>query len=101
MSRLTIYGDFNCPFSALASVRADLLLAAGGYEIDWRAVQHDTRIPAAGEPVEGDTAGELEDEVTAILDASKQDVHLRLLVPPIRSNTAAASAGYAAAEGDA
>ena len=37
MTRLTIYGDFNCPFSALASARADVLLAAGGYEIDSRA----------------------------------------------------------------
>jgi hypothetical protein len=29
MDRLRIYGDFNCPFSALASARADLLLDAG------------------------------------------------------------------------
>jgi hypothetical protein len=28
VTRLTIYRDFNCPFSALASVRADALLAA-------------------------------------------------------------------------
>ena len=45
MTRLTIYGDFNCPFSALASARADVLLAAGGHEIDWRAIQHDTGDP--------------------------------------------------------
>jgi hypothetical protein len=37
--RLTIYGDFNCPFSALASARADVLLAADAYAIDWRAIQ--------------------------------------------------------------
>ena len=55
---LTIYGDFNCPFSALASVRADVLLAADAYEIDWRAIQHDTAIPTAGEAVEGDTAAD-------------------------------------------
>ena len=59
MTRLTIYGDFNCPFSALASARADVLLAADAYEIDWRAIQHDTTIPTAGEPVEGDTAAAL------------------------------------------
>ena len=34
MTRLTVYGDFNCPFSALASVRADVLLAAHSYAID-------------------------------------------------------------------
>jgi hypothetical protein len=34
VTRLTIYGDFNCPFSALASARADMLLAVDAYEID-------------------------------------------------------------------
>jgi hypothetical protein len=28
LDRLTIFGDFNCPFSALANTRADILLAA-------------------------------------------------------------------------
>ena len=82
MTRLTIYGDFNCPFSALASVRADVLLAAGGYEVEWRAVQHDTAIPVAGEPVEGDTFAELNAEVAKIRELSADDVHLELTVPP-------------------
>jgi 2-hydroxychromene-2-carboxylate isomerase len=94
---LTIYGDFNCPFSALASVRADVLIAAGGYEVEWRAVQHDTAIPIAGEPVGGDTFSELNAEVAKIRELSADDVHLGLTVPPIRSNTAAASAAFAAA----
>jgi 2-hydroxychromene-2-carboxylate isomerase len=94
---LTIFGDFNCPFSALASVRADVLLAAGGYEVEWRAVQHDTAIPVAGEPVEGDTFTELEAEVAKIRELSADDVRLVLTVPPVRSNTAAASAAFAAA----
>lgn len=97
MTRLTIYGDFNCPFSALASVRADVLLAAGGHEIDWRAVRHDRAIPTAGEPVEGDTAAELAAEVATILDLSEHDVRVHLVVPPVRANTAAASAAFAAA----
>lgn len=100
MTRLTIYGDFNCPFSALASVRADLL-AADGYEIDWRAVQHDPAIPAAGEPVDGDTSAELAAEVDKIRELSADDVRLKLVVPPVRSNTAAASAAFAAAGDDA
>ena len=99
--RLTIYGDFNCPFSALASVRADVLLATGdAYEIDWRAVQHDTAIPHAGEAVDGDTAVGLADEVAAIADLSDHDVRLHLVVPPVRSNTAAACAALAAAGDD-
>jgi hypothetical protein len=96
--RLTIYGDFNCPFSALASVRADVLLTtADAYEIDWRAVQHDTGIPPAGEAVDGDTAVGLADEVATIADLSDHDVRLHLVVPPVRSNTAAACAALAAA----
>jgi 2-hydroxychromene-2-carboxylate isomerase len=35
-----LYGDFNCPWSYLASRRA-ALLAADGVEIDWRAVDHE------------------------------------------------------------
>jgi predicted DsbA family dithiol-disulfide isomerase len=101
VSRLTIYGDFNCPFSALASVRADVLLAAGAYEVDWRAVQHDTAIPPAGEIVEGDTAAGLADEIAVIADLSEHDVRLHLLVPPVRSNTAASCAAMAAAGDDA
>ena len=97
MTRLTIYGDFNCPFSALASVRADVLGAAGADEIDWRAVQHDTAIPTAGEAVAGDTAAGLADEVATIADLSDHDVRLHLVVPPVRSNTAAACAAFAAA----
>lgn len=101
MAQLTIYGDFNCPFSALASVRADLLVAAGDYEVEWRAVQHDTAIPAEGEPVEGDISAELAVEVAKIGELSAPDVHLALTMPPVRSNTAAASAALAAAGDDA
>jgi predicted DsbA family dithiol-disulfide isomerase len=101
VTRLTIYGDFNCPFSALASVRADVLLAAGTHEIDWRAVQHDTEIPTVGEPVEGGTAIELAAEVSTIFDLSDRDVRLQLVVQPVRSNTAAASAAFAAVGDDA
>jgi hypothetical protein len=96
VTRLIIYGDFNCPFSALASVRADVLLVSGGFEIDWRAVQHDPAISAAGETVEGEVAAELADEVATIVDLSDHDVHLRLVVPPVRSNTAASCAAFAA-----
>ena len=101
MSRLTIYGDFNCPFSALASVRADVLRSTDAYEIDWRAVQHDTAIPTAGEAVEGDTATGLAEEVATIADLSDRDVRLHLVVPPVRSNTASACAAFAAAGDEA
>jgi predicted DsbA family dithiol-disulfide isomerase len=98
---LTIYGDFNCPFSALASARADVLLARGTHTIEWRAIQHDTTIPAAGEPIQDDTAVAFAAEIATVLDLSEPDLHLRLIVPPVRSNTALASAAFAAAGDDA
>lgn len=101
MATLTIYGDFNCPFSALASARADVLLTAGTHEIAWRAIQHDTAIPAGGEPVEGDLLEGLSSEVATILELSEHDVRLHLAVPSVRSNTAVASAAFAAANDNA
>lgn len=98
---LTIYGDFNCPFSALASVRADALIVRGGYQIDWRAIQHDTTIPAAGEPVDDEAAAGLAAEIATILDLAGSDRRVHLAVPPVRSNTALASAALAAAGADA
>jgi hypothetical protein len=101
VNRLTIYGDFNCPFSALASARADRLLAGGTHELAWRAIQHDTAIPPGGEPVVGDIETGLAAEVATILDLSEHDVRLHLVVPPVRSNTASACAAFAAARDDA
>jgi 2-hydroxychromene-2-carboxylate isomerase len=97
VTRLTIYGDFNCPFSALASAWADVLIAARAHTIDWRAIQHDPAIPATGEPVEGNLAGALAAEVATIRDLSEHDVRIHLVVPPVRSNTAASCAALAAA----
>lgn len=52
MRELVLYGDFNCPWSYLAALRAERL-AADGARVDWRAVEHDpmcasrNRLPAA------------------------------------------------------
>lgn len=42
--RMIIYGDFNCPYSYLASQRIDTL-ARLGHQVRWRAVEHDPRLP--------------------------------------------------------
>jgi len=39
---IIIYADFSCPYSYLASLRADQLLWSGAAEIDWRAITHST-----------------------------------------------------------
>jgi predicted DsbA family dithiol-disulfide isomerase len=100
VDRLTIFGDFNCPFSALASARADVLLAANDCEVDWRAIQHDIAIPPAGEPVVGDAAAGLAAEVATIAGLNDDGLRVHLVVPPVRSNTAIASAVFAAAVGE-
>ena len=38
--RVVVYGDFNCPWSYLASRRA-AVLAEDGVDVDWRAVEHE------------------------------------------------------------
>jgi hypothetical protein len=43
--KIVIYGDFGCPYSYLASLRADALLESGVAEIDWRAVAPDRGRP--------------------------------------------------------
>ncbi|EWT00596.1 hypothetical protein N865_14520 [Intrasporangium oryzae NRRL B-24470] len=40
-TRLTIWGDFTCPFSYLAWRRSEDLAADADVEVDWRAVEHD------------------------------------------------------------
>lgn len=37
---ITVYGDFNCPWSYLSWRRSELL-AIDGVEVDWRAVEHE------------------------------------------------------------
>ncbi len=52
---VTVYGDFNCPYSYLASQRADLLSRAG-VAVDWRAVEHDRGLPVTGSRPDSDRA---------------------------------------------
>lgn len=65
---LVIYGDFNCPFSALASDRAARLEGTGRVIVEWRAVEHDPSIPAEGRPVDRAVRAGLEREIGMIRD---------------------------------
>jgi 2-hydroxychromene-2-carboxylate isomerase len=51
--RLIVFGDFNCPYSFLASQRVDALQRLGWAEIEWRAVEHAPWLSKTGTPTSG------------------------------------------------
>lgn len=94
---LVIYGDLNCPFSALASLRAGILEDAGVAAIDWRAVSHLSDLPPQGRPVRGELADQLADELEVIRSLLLDDEHLELHLPTVQPDTRPATAAFAAA----
>lgn len=92
---VVIYGDFNCPFSAAASARAERVEAAGKAEVDWHAVEHAPQIPTGGQPVTGDLAEELDREIDRIFE-QLTPAETGLLHRPTRQvNTNAATVAFA------
>jgi hypothetical protein len=92
---LVVYGDFNCPYSALASARVDTLLAAG-HEIEWRAVQHDASMPSLGVDMDGEAGAEVDREIEEVLSLLRDGEGFELRLPKVRPNTAHACRVYAA-----
>jgi hypothetical protein len=90
-----VYGDFNCPYSALASERVDALLAAG-HEIEWRAVQHDASMPAHGVDMDGEAGAEVAREIDEVHSLLREGERFELRLPEVRPNTAHACRVYAA-----
>jgi len=95
---LIVYGDFNCPFSALASVRVDALLRRGLADVEWRAVEHEPEIP-----VEGRRADErkLDAELAGIAKMVRPDEAFAPLIPAIYPSTHDASHVFSTLEGEA
>jgi 2-hydroxychromene-2-carboxylate isomerase len=93
---LVIYGDFNCPYSYLASSRADILLELGIAQVEWRAVEHDPGILEPSERVEGDLLAMLPREVAEIRTLMRVGETLDIESPPVYPNTARAVAAFAA-----
>ncbi len=94
--RLIIYGDFNCPFSALASARAADIEARALAEIDWRTVEHDDAIPLAREPTTPEVREAFEHELAQIRALLVEGETDRLRIPDKRVNTRLVTAAYAA-----
>lgn len=95
MQRLVIYGDFNCPFSYLASRRADRLLAQGAFEVEWRAVQHDRAIAVPTPPLDDEVAAMFDRELEQVRGLLADGETLEATRPPGRPNTRAATERFA------
>lgn len=93
-----VYGDFNCPYSYLASQRADLLSRAG-VAVDWRAVEHDCGLPVTGSRSDIDQAG-WERELAEVASLALAREQVPAGSPTLISNTMAAVAAYAEAVSD-
>ena len=97
---LVVYGDFNCPYSCLASARADALVGRGVAAVEWRAVEHDPSIPAPSEPVDGDLATMLDREVAEVRGLLRPGEVFPISRPPVHPNSAASVAAFAASPPD-
>ncbi len=93
-----VYGDFNCPYSYLASQRADLLSGAGA-TVDWRAVEHDRGLPVTGSCPASDRAA-WDREIAEVASLALPGEHVPAGPPALVSNTKAAVAAYAEAVSD-
>jgi 2-hydroxychromene-2-carboxylate isomerase len=98
--QLIIYGSFNCPYSYLASLRADRLMSSGAATVEWRAVVHDPDVPAEGVKVEGELAEKLDGELEEINGLLIPGESYPACRPGVEPNTTDAVAGYAGAAGE-
>ena len=97
--KLIVYGDFNCPYSYLASQRANQLIRGGMAQADWRAVEHDRRLALTGTSSAAGR-GTWERELAEVAALALPGEHAPAAPPPVVSNTRAAVAAYAEAVSD-
>jgi len=91
--RLVVYGDFNCPYSYLASQRTDALERLG-QRVDWYAVEHEPRLSMTGTPCAAD-ADRWRSELAEVAGLALPGEHAPANVPTLISNTYAATSAYA------
>ena len=96
---VVVYGDFSCPYSYLASQRADALISSGIARVSWRAVEHDRRLPVTGIPSAADQAT-WEKELAEVAALALPGESVPPAPPSVISNTGAAVAAYAEAVSD-
>lgn len=98
---LIVYGDFNCPYSALASRRVDELLRHGLADVEWRAVEHEPEIGRDGRDVEGEFRTKLESELQEIAQMLRPGEDFMPVLPDRYPNTHDASQVFSTWEHEA
>ena len=98
--KLVVYGSFNCPYSLLASRRADRLIELGIADVEWRAVVHEPDIALQGEPVVGEMAALFDRELEEIRGLLRSGETYEARPPTVQPNTILAVAGFSAMTGD-
>lgn len=96
---VTVYGDFSCPWSYLASQRVSRLQECGLAEVEWRAVEHDPRRPVAGR-LTGPDLPTHKHELAVVSALRLPGEHLPTDVPAVLPNTRAAVSAYAESSED-
>ena len=91
---LIVYGDFNCPYSYLASQRVDELARLGRADVEWRAVERDPALALTGTPSSLDPE-RWRRELAGLALVAGEDEQAPGLAPSVISNTGAAVAAYA------
>jgi len=97
--QLIVYGDFNCPYSYLASQRVDELARLGQAEVEWRAVERDPALALTGTPSILDPE-RWQRELAGLALIADEDEQAPGAAPSVISNTGAAVAAYAEAVTD-
>lgn len=95
---VVVYGDFNCPFSYLASRRVDVLVKAG-LDVEWRAVQHAPGLPVTGQRLDAAGQAEMNAEVGVVRQLLLPDEELAVGALSLLPRTEAAVSAYAEAVG--
>lgn len=90
-----LFGDFSCPFSALAHRRAMRLAAQGSAHVVWRPVEHDPDVPVDGSPIDDESRAAFEAELDQIRELLADDETDDLRVPSRKLNTAALNRQFA------
>lgn len=91
--QLIVYGDFNCPYSYLASQRTATLQRLG-HQVDWYAVEHDPRLSMMGTPGAAH-ADRWQRELAEVAALAQPGEFVPTSAPALISNTYAATSAYA------